>query len=148
MAASSNGIWGAMTWSLLQESAPMLLVYRVCVRDRNKPKAQKHPSAGSICLAHCLEGDRRVSAVQLLPQMEHLKNKHPQLLIHTEDWSCIQTTTHLILLFNRRKKKQKKTPLSSPLLTSDTSALQLASATATQAKASLLILSWVTWMMV
>lgn len=32
------------------------------------------------------------------------QNKHHQLLIHTESWSCIQTTIHFFfLLFNRRK---------------------------------------------
>lgn len=66
------------------------------------------------------------------------QNKHHQLLIHTESWSCIQTTIHFFFFCC---STGEKTHPSIPLLTSDTSVLQHASATATHAEASLLILS-------
>ena len=50
----------------------MLLLYRICFREGSKSEVQKHLSAGSVSLAWCLEGDRRVSAVLLFPQVECL----------------------------------------------------------------------------
>lgn len=71
-----HGLWWPVADDLLGGSVIVCIsaasIHRICVREGSKPEVQKHSCADSVPLAWCLEGDRRVSAVLLLPQVECL----------------------------------------------------------------------------
>lgn len=115
----------------------MLLLYKICVREASEPEIQKHSPAAGVSIAWCLEGDRRVSAAPLLPQVKCLTINTISNSPTQKAFNCVQTSIQLTLLLHMRKNMS---PFN-PFLITDTSALQHTGATATHAETSLLILN-------